>query len=157
MLKTFNTTHKVTNTKINKMPKIAIVTSLYHSELTKSMEKACIDVLLQAGVKKSNISVFNAPGSWEIPIITQHAASSKKFDGIAAFGLILKGETYHFEMIANECARGLMNISLAYHIPIALEVLAVYDMKQALARTKGDRNKGIEAAQALLAAIQVMA
>ncbi len=114
--------------KLNQKLKLAIVRSNYHQDLTQSLEKACKDHLIACGVKEENIKTFEVPGSWEIPLVAHKIATSQKFDGIAALGVILKGETYHFEMIANECSRALMNIALELNIPIAFEVLAVYNL-----------------------------
>ena len=131
--------------------KIAIVKTDYYIENISLLEKYAISTLIKNGVQKDNIKSFIAPGSWEIPLLAQKVARSKKFDAIIAFGIIVKGETYHFEMLANECARSLMQISLNYDIPIAIEVLAVYDKKQAEERA-GDNNlnKGIEGAMAVI-------
>ncbi len=142
--------------KTNSKLKIAIIKSLYHQHLTSSLEKACKDYLLASGVKKNNISTFTVPGSWEIPLIAKKAAENKKYNGMVALGIILKGDTYHFELIANECTRALMNISLEFNIPIAFEVLATYNLKQAKKRSVGKYNKGIEAAKAVLTAIKTL-
>lgn len=131
--------------------KIAIVSSSFYPDLTQSLKKACRQRLKDAGVK--NIDAFTVPGSWEIPLIVKKLASSKRFDGIAALGLIIKGETYHFELIASECARALMNISLEYNIPVTFEVLATLNFEQARERSIGKYNKGVEAAQSLLKTI----
>lgn len=135
---------------------IAIIRSNYHEGFTKSMEDACRKTLSQAGVNESNIKTFEVPGSWEIPLIAQNIAKLNKFDGIVAFGVILKGETYHFELIANECARALLDIALEFNIPVTFEVLAVYSLDQAKKRTTGKYNKGIEAASSLLSTIKVL-
>lgn len=140
--------------KVHRNLKIAIVRSNYHQDLTKSLESSCKEYLIVSGVKEKNIQAFEVPGSWEIPLITQKIASSKKFNGIIAFGIIIKGETYHFEILANECARALMNISLEFNIPITFEVLATYNLKQAEKRSKGKYNKGKEAARSLLETIK---
>ncbi|MDP2649240.1 MAG: 6,7-dimethyl-8-ribityllumazine synthase [bacterium] len=137
----------------NKTLRIAIVTSTYYEEITKNMESACVKFLIKSGVKSENIKTFYVPGSWEIPILVQSLAKSKKFDGIAAFGLILKGKTYHFEVLTTQCAKALMEISLNTNIPIAFEILSVYDLEQARKRTSGKINRGIEGAQALLRTI----
>lgn len=136
--------------KANRNLKIAIVRSNYHLDLTKSLESSCKEYLIASGVKEKNIKTFEVPGSWEIPLITKNIASSKKFNGIITFGIIIKGETYHFEILANECSRALMNISLEFNIPIIFEVLATYNLKQAEKRSKGRNNKGAEAARSLL-------
>lgn len=148
--------NRVEYSKTNHKLKIAIVKSLYHQDLTSNLEKACREYLIACGVKSNNISVFEVPGSWEIPLIAKKLAETQKFDGIIAFGVILKGETYHFEMIANECARALMGISLRFNIPVTFEVLAVYNLKQAKKRSIGKYNKGIEAAKTLLETINAL-
>lgn len=140
--------------RFNNKLKIAIVRSNYYSQLTKSLEKACKECLISSGIKMENIETFEVPGSWEIPLIVKKIAVSKKFDGIIAFGIIVKGETYHFEMIANQCGRALMNISLEFNIPVTFEVLAVYTLEQAVKRSSGKLNKGIEAARTLLETIK---
>lgn len=139
------------NKKANQKIRIAIIRTDYYKELINNLEDYCINTLKQHGVKGNNIKVLIAPGSWEIPLLTQAAAKSKKFDAIITLGIIVKGETYHFDMIANECARALMRLSLDYSIPIAIEVLAVNTLKQAEARAgNNDKNKGIEGAIAVL-------
>ena len=140
--------------KVNHSLRIAIVRSNYYPNLTKSLEKACREYLVACGVKEDNIAIFEVPGSWEIPLIVKNIASAKKFDGIVAFGVIIKGDTYHFEMIANECARGLMNIALEFNIPITFEILATYNLEQAKKRSIGKLNRGIEAAKTLLETIK---
>lgn len=154
MIKEFNDLIKYNRS--NQKLKVAIVRSSYHLDLTKSLEKACRENLVASGVKDENIKTFAIPGSWEIPLIAKKVAISKKFDGIITFGVILKGETYHFEMIAHECARALMTISLEFNIPVVLEVLAVYNLKQAEQRSMGKFNRGVEAAQTLLETIKTL-
>ena len=135
--------------------KIAIVRTNYHVELLDNLEHYAKKTLIATGVQAELIQTFTAPGSWEVPLLVQKAAESKKFDAIIAFGIIVKGETYHFDLIANEVARALMQTSLDYSIPVGFEVLAVYDKKHAEARAgKNDQNKGIEAANAVLQMIQ---
>jgi 6,7-dimethyl-8-ribityllumazine synthase len=144
--------------KLTKAARVAIIRTSYHQDLNDNLEKHCRQTLLAAGVQEKNIQTFIAPGSWEIPLMAQAAAESKKFDAIVAFGIIVKGETYHFEMIANEAARALMQISLDYGLPVALEVLAVYDKKQAVMRASDDdKNKGTEAAVAVLKSLETLA
>lgn len=136
---------------------IAIVRPDYHQTLNTNLEEYCTLTLIENGVPASQIKTFIVPGSWEVPLVTQAIAESKKFDAIVAFGVIVKGETYHFDMIANEVAHSLMQISLDYGIPIALEVLAVYDIKQAEARAgKNEHNKGVEGAAAVLKSLAVL-
>lgn len=142
--------------KSNQKLSIAIVRSSYYPNLCKNLERACRKQLIASGVSKRNIETFAVPGSWEIPLIVKKIAQAKKFDGIVALGVIIKGETYHFELIANECARALMNLALEFDIPITFEVLAVHNLEQAKKRSTGNLNKGIEAAKSLLETINVL-
>lgn len=136
--------------------KIAIVRSAYHGDLTESMMQAAIETFVAAGVSRENIDTYEAPGAWEVPLLVRHAFGKKKYDGVATFGVIVKGETYHFDMIANEVGRALMELSLAQGVPVALEVLAVMDIDQARVRAIGAHNKGVEAANAVLATIAAL-
>lgn len=139
--------------KFAKKLKLAIVRTTYHDSLVDNLEAYARGTLIAAGVTEKNIQTFRAPGTWEIPILVQKIAEAKKlkFDGIMAFGVIVKGETFHFELIANEVTSALMQLSIDNHTPIAFEILAVADIKHAQARAgQNDYNKGIEAANALL-------
>lgn len=156
MLKKQNTQIQI-DKNITQNLRVAIIRTDYHKDLIDNLEKHCRKTLAAHGVDEVNIKTFVAPGSWEIPLMTQEAAKSKKFDAIVAFGVIVKGETYHFDMIANECARALMKLSLNYSIPVALEVLAVFDKNQAVERARdNDKNKGIEAAIAVLKSLETL-
>ncbi len=137
--------------------RVAIIRTSYHQDLNDNLEKHCRETLIDHGVSVVNIQTFVAPGSWEIPLVAKAIAQSKKFDAIVTLGIIVKGETYHFEMIANECVRALMQLSLEYTVPIALEVLAVFDKKQAQERAgDNNKNKGIEAATAVLKSLETL-
>lgn len=156
MQKTFQFSDTV-DRKIAKASKIAIVRTDYHAELNDNLEAYCRKTLIHYGVLEKNIKTFIAPGSWEIPLISQKVAQLKKFDGIITFGVIVKGDTYHFDMIAHECSRALMQLSLDYSIPVALEVLAVFDIADARVRAgNNNQNKGIEGATAVLKTLSTL-
>lgn len=141
--------------KINQL-KIAIVGSSFREEVTSNLEKNCIQTLKEKGLVKSQVEIFRVPGSWEIPLVVKKLAKKDIFDAIITFGAIVKGKTYHFEQISNEVARSLMEISLQYEIPVIFEVLAVYDLKDALDRaTRKEENKGVEAALTALEIIKI--
>lgn len=142
--------------KNNQNLKIAIVRSNYYPDLTESLEKECKEHLTANGVKEENIETYIVPGSWEIPLLVKKIASKKIFDGIVACGIIIRGETCHFELLASECSRALMNIALEFNIPITFEILATYNLEQAKKRSMGRNNKGIEAAGALLETIKTL-
>lgn len=144
-------TKKLFDAQQTKDFKIAIVRTDYHEQFVSSMEKYALKTLVANGVEKENIQTFIVPGTWEIPLLVKAVAESKKFDAVITFGVVLKGDTLHFEMIANETGRALMDLSVQYSMPVALEILAVYTMQQAEERTGDDEtNKGIEAANAVL-------
>lgn len=137
--------------------RIAIVRTDYHNELNSNLEKHARQTLINNGVLETNVQTFTVPGSWEIPLMVQKIAKSGKFDAIITFGIIIKGDTHHFDMIANEVGRALMQLSLDYSIPVALEILAVYKEEDAQKRA-GDNeyNKGIEGATAVLKMLQTV-
>lgn len=143
--------------RFTKKLKLAIIRTNYHAGLVDNLEGFARATLINAGVKEKKISTYIVPGTWEIPILVQKVAETKKYNGIIALGVILKGDTYHFELIANEVSSALMSLSIDNRIPVAFEVLAVSDIKQAQARAAQDmNNKGIEAANALLQTIHTL-
>src|SRR3989344_6620817 len=137
--------------------KIAIVRAQFNGQLTESLEKHCLATLLDHGLKKDQILQFQVPGSLEIPIVAQNIAKAKKADIIIALGVVIKGDTYHFEIVINECARGCMDVALKFNIPIIFEVIPVYNLAQAKKRAgNNNQNKGREAALAALKMLNVM-
>lgn len=141
--------------KINEL-KIAIIESSFRKEVAQNLEKNCLETFAKNGVDKKQINIFKVPGSWEIPLAVKLTAKKNIYDAIITFGAIVKGGTYHFEQIANECARGCMEVSLEYEIPVIFEVLAVYDLKDAIERaTRVKENKGVEAAITALEMIKL--
>jgi len=147
----------IIDSDFSKKLKIAIVRTDYHKDLNETMEKYCIKTLSNNGVLKSNIKSFCVPGAWEIPIMAQKLAKSQKFDAIVTFGVIIKGDTYHFEMLAQEVGRALMQISLVYNLPIIMEILAVYKKEDAIKRAgNNEYNKGIEAGTTTLKILKTL-
>lgn len=137
--------------------KIAIVSSSFRLEVTQKLEKNCFDTFKKKGIASNQIEVFRVPGSLEIPLAAKKLAQKGVYDAIIAFGVILKGKTYHFEQIANECIRGCMDVSWQYELPVIFEVLAVYDIQNAVARaTRTKENKGTEAALTTLEMIKIL-
>lgn len=137
--------------------RIGIVSSSFRREVTENLEKHCIATLKKRGIPKDHIRIVRVPGSLEIPLVAKQLAKTGIYDAIITFGAILKGKTYHFEQIADECVHGCMEVSRAYDIPVIFEVLAVYDLADALERaTRKEENKGVEAAETALAMIHLM-
>jgi 6,7-dimethyl-8-ribityllumazine synthase len=137
--------------------RMAIVQSTYHAELNGNMTNYCREVFIQNDIPEDRINVYYAAGTWEVALIAEALAKTKRFDAIVAFGVIIKGDTYHFDLIADETARALMNTMINHQIPVAFEILAVYHYDQAIARASDNHyNKGIEAGNAVLKTLKTM-
>ena len=136
--------------KVKKSVKIAIVQSEYNPDITDALFKSCLSELKKSGVEEKNIFHVKVPGAWEIPIACQKLAKKEELDVIITLGLILKGQTPHFDFIASACAQGTMEVSLKHNLPILFGVLTTNTLSQAKARIKGGESgdKGIEVAQA---------
>jgi 6,7-dimethyl-8-ribityllumazine synthase len=124
--------------------KIGIVQSRFNADVCDGLLSACYAELLKLGVKAADIRIATVPGALETPLILQHMALSEKYDALIALGAIIRGETYHFEVVANESARGISEVQLNTGVPVANAVLTTEDDEQALARML---IKGTEAAQ----------
>ncbi len=131
--------------------RVGIIRAEYNREITLSLEKKCVETLLSAGVAEKNVHLYAVPGCFEIPTLAQRLVSKKRYDVLIALGAVIRGDTYHFELVVNECARGIMEVSLRHDVPIIFEVLATYNRRDALRRAGNNKfNKGIEAAQTAL-------
>jgi 6,7-dimethyl-8-ribityllumazine synthase len=124
--------------------KIGIVVSRFNSNIGDALLAACHQELLALGVKPQDIKIATVPGALETPLILQHMALSEQYDALIALGAIIRGETYHFEVVANESARGISEVQLNTGVPVANAVLTTEDDAQAEARM---HIKGKEAAQ----------
>jgi 6,7-dimethyl-8-ribityllumazine synthase len=137
--------------------RVGIIRAEYNPEITASLETWCIRTLRQSGVPARNIARHSVPGCFEIPVVAQELARKKRFDVLIALGAIIRGDTHHFDLIANECARGVMQVSLEFGIPVIFEVLAAYNRRDTLRRAANNgSNKGVEAAHAALFALAAM-
>ena len=124
--------------------KIGVVLSRFNSDIGDGLLAACHAELLKLGVNDDDILIATVPGALETPLILQHMALSERFDALIALGAIVRGETYHFEVVANESARGISEVQLNTGVPVANAVLTTEDDEQAIARM---HIKGVEAAQ----------
>ena len=118
--------------------RLGIVASRFNEAIAAELLKRAQWAARELGVEPSVVSV---PGALEIPLALQWMAQSGRFDALAAVGVVIRGETYHFEIVANESARGLMDVALECGLPIANGILTTQDEPQALARL----DKGAEA------------
>ena len=132
--------------------RICILGSKWYPEVVGSLTSTCEVVLRERGY--SEVDSYTLPGSLELPLAAADLLATdtdKHIDAIICFGVILKGETLHFEMISNECMRGLGNVMLEYRRPVIVEILPVLEIEHARARAADDEfNKGYEAAAAAI-------
>ena len=106
----------------------------FNAELTDTLAEACLAELAALGVQPELITHVTVPGALEVPVALKAMAESDDFDALIALGCIIRGETYHFELVSNESAAGVTRVSLDYQLPIANAILTTENMDQALAR-----------------------
>ena len=121
---------------------IGIVQARFNEDVTNALAVACIQELEALGV--TNIDHVTVPGALEVPLALQAMAERAEYDALIALGCIIRGETYHFELVANESGAGVSRIALDYNLPIANAILTTEDMAQAVAR---QTDKGRDAAR----------
>lgn len=127
--------------------RIGIVAGRFNSDITKKLLRGAEKTLRQKGVVARDIRVVWVPGAFEIPIALQRLARSRRYHALIALGAVIRGETPHFDYVAGEAARGIMEVSLREGISVAFGLLTTQNVKQALDRAGGRRgNKGEEAA-----------
>ncbi|MEK7643953.1 MAG: 6,7-dimethyl-8-ribityllumazine synthase, partial [Patescibacteria group bacterium] len=120
--------------------KIGIAVSRWNGEITESLLEKCRLALLDSGVKEKNIFVLEVPGAYELPYAASHLIKTKKPDAVVCFGCLIKGETMHFEYIAEAVTQGIMNLNLGTGVPVIFGVLTVLNEAQAKARS-GDNQQ----------------
>ncbi len=124
--------------------RIGIVQSRFNRDVCEGLLGSCRTRLVQLGVLDENITLATVPGALEIPLVLLKMARSERFDALIALGAVIRGETYHFEVVSNESARGVGDVQLIAGVPIANAILTTENDDQALARTSV---KGAEAAE----------
>ncbi|MDD2776606.1 MAG: 6,7-dimethyl-8-ribityllumazine synthase [Gallionella sp.] len=124
--------------------RIGIVQSRFNPAVCEGLFGACYAKLLALGVVDSNITLATVPGALEIPVALLYMAESEKFDALIALGAVIRGDTYHFEVVSNESARGIGDVQLSCGVPIANAVLTTDTDEQAIDRM---HVKGAEAAE----------
>ncbi len=126
---------------------IGIVQARFNQPVTNALAKACWDELLAHGVQEKNIDHVQVPGALEVPVALQAMAEKGGYDALVALGCVIRGETYHFELVANESAAGVTRVALDYQLPIANAILTTENLEQAVARQD---EKGRDAARVVV-------
>lgn len=132
---------------IAKGKRFGIVVSRFNDFISKRLVEGAVDTLLRHGAKDSEIETVWVPGSFEIPVVANKLAKSKKYDAVICLGAVIKGSTPHFEYVASEAAKGIAKVSLDTGLPVIFGVITAENLEQAIERagTK-DGNKGRDAA-----------
>ncbi len=124
--------------------RIGIVQARFNEALTGKLAEACLAELEALGVSSRHVQHVTVPGALEVPIALQAMAESENFDALIALGCIIRGETYHFELVANESGAGVTRVALDHQVPVANAILTVENEEQAWARAE---EKGRDAAR----------
>ena len=132
---------------------IGIVQARFNESITNSLAQACKEELAALGVAESHIELVYVPGALEIPVALQAMAEKGGYDALVALGCIIRGETYHFELVANESGASVSRLALDYRIPIANAILTTENLEQAVAR---QTDKGRDAARVAVEMAQLL-
>jgi 6,7-dimethyl-8-ribityllumazine synthase len=133
--------------------RIGIVMSRFNKDVGEGLLSGCCQELQRLGLASADITLASVPGALELPLALQAMAQSRRFDALVAIGAVIRGETYHFEVVSNESARGITDVQLNTGVPIANGVLTTENDDQALQRM---HQKGLEAAQAAVEMVNLL-
>lgn len=127
--------------------RFAILASRWNARVTEALIEGARKAMADHGVDEADVDVFRVPGAWEIPVLAERLAAANRYAGLIALGCVIRGDTRHFEHVADGCSEGLMQVALKHGLPVMNGVLAVEQAEDAEARAGGSHgNKGEEAA-----------
>lgn len=137
--------------------RVGLVCARFNDLIVSRLEAGARDALIRHGVTESDITTVWVPGAWELPTVAKALATSGRVDAVVALGAVIRGATYHFEVVANNSASGLGRVALDTGVVVTNAVLTVDTMEQALDRAGGKAgNKGAEAAVAALETLSLL-
>ncbi len=137
--------------------RVAIVAARFNADVVDGLVAGTRAALGEHGIGPAGIELVHVPGAWELPLAAAHLAALDRFDAIVALGAVIRGDTPHFEFVSKGCVDGLMQVQLEFGLPVGFGVLTCDSDAQARERAGDDtRNKGREAAQAVLAMISAL-
>lgn len=113
---------------------IGLVQARFNAAVTDQLAQSCKTELLELGVAEKNIDLVQVPGALEVPLALMAMAEKSRYDALIALGCIIRGETYHFELVADQSSAGVTRVALDYQLPIANAILTTENLEQALAR-----------------------
>src|SRR4051812_9487158 len=132
---------------------IGIVQARWNAAITDALFESCRSELVALGVAEDHIDLLKVPGALEIPVALQALAEKGGYDALVAVGCVIRGETYHFELVANESAAGVARVALDYQLPVANAILTTENLEQAVAR---QAEKGRDAARVAVEMCQLL-
>lgn len=134
-----------------------IIVAEFNKFITERLLEGCLDELKRQGIAKKNIEVVWVPGAFEIPIVAQKFAKKRSVAVVIALGCVIRGETYHFELVADSAAQGILRVSLDTGKPVIFGVITTETVNQAYKRCgDGDEHKGVESAQAAVEMVKIL-
>ena len=133
--------------------RIGIVMSRFNADVGEGLLSSCTAALVKHGVAASDMVIATVPGALEAPLVLQKMAQSGRYDALIALGAVIRGETYHFEIVSNESSSGISSVQLETGVPIANGILTTENEKQARARTQ---EKGADCAAAAIEMAQLL-
>ena len=137
--------------------RFAVVAARFNELIVERLSEGALDTLRRHGVPDERIEHVKVPGSWELPVAARQIAAHGRASAIIALGVVIRGDTAHFEHVAGGCASGLMQVGAEHGLPVAFGVLTVDTMEQALDRAGGKAgNKGADAAGSALEMVSLM-
>jgi 6,7-dimethyl-8-ribityllumazine synthase len=134
--------------------RIGVVQARFNADITDALAKACLAELAALGVDADDIDHVQVPGALEVPIVLQAMARRGGYHALVALGCIIRGETYHFELVANESGASVSRVALDVHLPIANAILTTENLQQAVAR---QTDKGRDAARVAVEMARLLA
>ncbi len=137
--------------------KFGIVLSRFNSFIAERLLEGAIDALVRSGASDKDIEVARVPGAYEIPLIAQKMARSKRYDAVICLGAVIRGATPHFDFVANEAAKGIAQVGMETGIPVLFGVLTTDTIEQAIERAGSKAgNKGAECAIAAIEMVNLL-
>jgi 6,7-dimethyl-8-ribityllumazine synthase len=129
----------------------AVCVATFYADLAERLANGAVDGFAEGGVAPTSVHAYEVPGAFELPLAARWCAESDRFAGIACLGAVIRGETSHYEHVCAEAARGVQEVQLETGVPCAFGVITCETIKQALARSGGDRrDQGRSAANAVM-------
>src|SRR3569623_1423874 len=132
----------------------ALVAGRFNGFIVEHLINGAVDTLVRHGVETKDIDLFHAPGAFEIPLIAQKAAATKKYDAVIALGCVIRGATPQYDYVAGDCTKGIAQVALKYDLPVAVGVRTVDTIE--LAGERAGTNAGNKGAEAALSALEMV-